>query len=345
MADRPILYLTRLLPEPGPALLAEAFSVRGSHEDRSPSREELLAGVPGAQAILCLILDRIDAEVMEAAGPGLRVISNYGVGFDNIDVKAATEREILVTNTPDVLTETTADLAWALILGAARRLAEGDALVRAGGWEQWGPSFMLGWDVYGKTLGIVGMGRIGQAVARRSLGFGMRVLYTRRSGALAAAELPPAATWEYRPELHGLLAEADIVSLHVPSSAETRHLIGERELGLMKSTAILVNTARGPVVDEESLVRALRAGRPGAAGLDVYENEPRLAPGLADLPNTVLLPHLGSATRETRGRMAELAVVNAAAALRGEVVPHPVNPEVLQDGRLPLRYHGGGALL
>jgi glyoxylate reductase len=318
-------------------LLEESFEVGGNREDRALSREEVLAGVPGTEVLLCLILDRVDDDVLAAAGPSLRVVSNFGVGFDNIDVAAATARGVLVTNTPGVLTGATADIAWALVLAAARRVIEGDALVRQGRWTGWEPFQLLGTDLEGKTLGVVGMGRIGQAVARRSLGFGMRVIYTRRSGPLEPERLPAGADWHYSESLDALLGQADVVSLHVPLGAETRHLIGARELALMKQGSILVNTARGPVVDEEALVTALRAGRPAAAGLDVYEHEPRLSEGLTQLPNTVLLPHLGSATHETRGRMAVLAVENVARALAGEVVPHPVNPAVLRDGRLRMR--------
>jgi glyoxylate reductase len=328
----PRLFLTRRLPDPGPALLSRAFDVRGNLEDRALSRVELLAGVQGAEAILCLILDRIDEAVLEAAGPSLRVVSNFGVGFDNIDVPAATARSILVTNTPGVLTGATADLTWALILAAARRVVEGDMLVRQGRWQGWEPSQLLGMDLEGKTLGVVGLGRIGRAVARRAVGFDMRVIYTRRSGRVPDDEVPPGSSWEHRPSLTDLLAEADIVSLHVPLVAETRHLIGAHELTRMRRTSILVNTARGPVVDEAALVEALRAGTPAVAALDVYEHEPQLSFGLAGLTNSVLLPHLGSATRETRGRMAALAVRNAEAALAGEPVPHPVNPEVLSGG-------------
>ena len=269
---------------------------------------------------------------MDAAGPQLRVISNMAVGVDNIDVAAATARGILVTNTPGVLTDATADLAWALILSTVRRVLEGDRMVREGRFQLWSPFMLLGRSVAGATLGIVGMGRIGQAVARRALGWDMKVLYTRRSGPLSAGQVPHGAAWEHRAALDDLLVEADIVTLHVPLTPDTRHLIGARELALMKPGAYLINTARGPVVDEAALVEALRSGHLGGAGLDVYEHEPRLAPGLAGLPNVTLLPHLGSATVETRGRMAELAALNAIAAVKGEAAPHTVNPEVLGVG-------------
>lgn len=329
--DKPSLFLTRRIPDPGMALLRDAFAVIGGDEDCPLAREDLLRGVADAEpaVVLCLLTDAIDAAVMDAAGSALRVISSMAVGVDNIDVAAATARSILVTNTPGVLTDATADLAWALILSTVRRVVEGDAMVREGRFQLWSPFMLLGRSMVGATLGIVGMGRIGQAVARRALGWDMKVVYTRQSDPLPAAEVPAGAHWEYRTALDDLLREADIVSLHVPLTPATRHLIGARELALMKPGSYLVNTARGPVVDEAALVEALRNGHLGGAGLDVYEREPELAPGLAGLPNVTLLPHLGSATVETRGRMAELAALNAISAVRGEPVPHPVNPEVL----------------
>ena len=326
------MLLTRLIPEPGPSLLREAADLVREPEDRGLSRTELLASVAEVDGLLCVLTDRIDDDVLEAAGPRLRVVSTLAVGFDNIDVESATRRGVLVANTPGVLTEATADLAWALILTVSRRVVEGDRFVRAGAFSEWTPTTLLGHDVFGRTLGIVGMGRIGRAVASRAVGFGMRVLYTRRSGPLPPGAVPAGADWQHEADLEGLLRAADIVSLHVPLTPETHHLVGERELALLRPGAVLVNTARGPVVDEAALVEALCSGRLWAAGLDVYEAEPRLAPGLADLPNVVLLPHVGSGTVETRGRMAALAVGNLLAGLRGEPVPHPVNPQVLQQG-------------
>jgi glyoxylate reductase len=331
-ALKPRLFLTRRIPDPGLVLIREVFAVTGGVEDRPLEREALLRGVTGADALVCLLTETIDGPVMDAAGPQLRVISNMAVGVDNIDVAAATARGILVTNTPGVLTDATADLAWALILSTVRRVVEGDRMVRDGRFQLWSPFMLLGRSVAGATLGIVGMGRIGQAVAKRALGWDMNVIYTRRSGPLPAGHAPSGARWEFRPSLDELLREADIVSLHVPLTPETRHLIGARELALMKPGSYLVNTSRGPVVDEAALVEALRSGHLGGAGLDVYEREPQLAPGLSELPNATLLPHLGSATVETRGRMAELAALNAIAAVRGEPVPHMVNPEVLAAG-------------
>ncbi|MCE5253005.1 MAG: D-glycerate dehydrogenase [Actinomycetia bacterium] len=329
MSTKPRLFLTRRIPEPGFSLAQEAFIVTGGDEDRPLERDSLLRGVAGADALLCLLTDTVDGAVIDAAGPRLRVISNMAVGFDNIDVPAATERGILVTNTPGVLTDATADLAWALILSVARRVVEGDRMVREGRFEEWSPFLLLGRAVAGATLGIVGMGRIGQAVARRALGWDMRVVYARKSGPLRPEQVPPGARWEHQQDLDDVLRQADIVSLHVPLDAATRHLIGSRELHLMRPGAFLVNTARGPIVDERALVEALAEGHLGGAGLDVYESEPCLAPGLAGLSNVVLLPHLGSATVETRGRMAELAVQNAIAAVNAEPVENAVNPEVL----------------
>lgn len=334
-APKPRLFLTRRIPEPGFSLAHEAFAVTGGDEDRPLARDRLLRGVPEADAVLCLLTETIDEEVMETAGGRLRVISNMAVGYDNIDVPAATERGILVTNTPGVLTDATADLSWALILSVARRVVEGDRMVKEGRFERWSPFLLLGRAVAGATLGIVGMGRIGQAVARRALGWDMRVLYLRTGGPLAPEQIPRGARWEYRAVLDDILREADIVSLHVPLDSGTRHLIGARELGLMRPGSYLVNTSRGPVVDEGALVESLDSGHLGGAGLDVYESEPRLAPGLAGLSNVVLLPHLGSATVEARGRMAELAVRNAIAAVRGQPPEHVVNPEVLSRRMAP----------
>lgn len=326
---RPRLFLTRRIPEPGLSLAREVFTVTGGDEDRPLERSALLKGVAGVDAILCLLNDAVDAVVMDAAGPRLRVISNMAVGYDNIDLAAAAERGIVVTNTPGVLTDATADLTWALILSVVRRVVEGDRMVRDGRFERWSPFLLLGRDVAGATLGIVGMGRIGRAVAQRAMGWNMRVLYVKARGPLVPEQIPPGAEWEYCRELDDLLARADIVSLHVPLDSSTWHLIGERELGLMRPGSYLVNTSRGPVVDEAALVRSLKGGHLGGAGLDVYEAEPELTPGLAELENVVLLPHLGSATVETRGRMSELAVRNAIGVLRGDQVEHVVNPEVL----------------
>lgn len=262
----------------------------------------------GADALLCLLTDRIDARFLEGARH-LRIVANMAVGTDNVDLAAAARLRIPVSNTPDVLTDATADLTFALLLAAARRLTWADHFVRGGGFVCWSPDVGIGLDVTGRTLGIVGAGRIGRAVAERARGFRMEVLFHSRSGGIALDEL---------------LARSDFVSLHLPLGAKTRHLIGARELASMKKTAVLVNTARGPIVDEAALVHALRSGQIAAAGLDVFEHEPALAPGLADLPQVVLAPHVGSATIATRDRMAEVAATNVVAALRGETIPNRV---------------------
>jgi lactate dehydrogenase-like 2-hydroxyacid dehydrogenase len=293
--------------------------------DRNLSRAELLAAVPSRHALLTMLNDVIDEQILEAAGPSCRVVANYAVGFNNIDLAAATRRGILVTNTPGVLTETTADLAWALIMAVARRICESQVLLRAGKWDGWGPLQYLGQDIHGATLAIIGAGRIGTAVGLRGTGFRMRLLYV---DCLDNPELDRVGG--RRVDLDTALGEADFVSLHVPLTLKTRHLIGRRELELMKPTACLINTARGAVIDEPALVEALRSRRIAGAGLDVYENEPALAPGLAELDNVVCIPHLGSATEATRSRMAVMAAANILAALRGREPPNLVNREVLK---------------
>ena len=312
------VLVTREIPEAGLNLLGD-FDVTVLFE-RPPTRDELLEAVRGASGVLATATEKMDGEVMDAAGDGLRIIANMAVGYDNIDVKAAKERGITVTNTPGVLDETTADVAFMLVLAAARRLGEGERLLRAGRWEWWGPKQLRGLDVWGKALGIVGMGRIGLAVARRAKGFGMEILYHNRSRN-GDAEKELGARYL---DLEDLLRESDFVSIHTPLTEETRHLIGERELGLMRETAVLVNTSRGPVVDEAALAQALRDGSIFAAGLDVYEEEPKVNPELLELENAVLAPHIGSATIETRDRMATLAAENLAAVLRGEQPKTPV---------------------
>ncbi|MBV8611520.1 MAG: D-glycerate dehydrogenase [Singulisphaera sp.] len=320
------VFITQPIPEPGPSLVrADGRAVVMNPEDRVLSHEELRAAVAGHDAVLCLLTDRIDAEVLEAAA-GCRVFANMAVGYNNIDVAEASRRGILVTNTPDVLTEATADLTWALLLGIARRVVEGDAEMRSGRFPGWGPLYLLGGDVTGRALGLIGPGRIAAAVARRALGFDMTLLY---HGRRPSPELD--ALGARQVALETLLAESDFVSLHVPLDAETHHLIDAAALARMKPTAYLINTARGPVVDEAALVEALRSGRIAGAGLDVYEDEPRLAEGLAECRNTVLLPHLGSATRATRAAMARMAAENVVAALRGRRPPNLVNPEIWPD--------------
>lgn len=323
---KPKVLCTRELPGPAMERLARETELTLNRENRPLTQAELLELVPGKDGLLSLLTEDINRRVLEAGRPTLKVVSNYAVGFNNIDVKAATELGILVCNTPGVLTETTADLAWALIMAVARRVVEGDQFMRAGRYRGWEPQLLLGSDVFGKTIGIIGLGRIGQAVARRAHGFSMRVLYYDPRRLEIDEEKILGVTYVELPEL---LRESDYVTIHVPLTPETHHLIGEKELRMMKPGAYLINTARGPIVDETALVRALAERRIAGAGLDVYENEPAMAPGLAELPNVVLLPHLGSASRETRERMADMAVDNLLSALRGERPRHLVNPEVL----------------
>jgi glyoxylate reductase len=317
MAEK--VLVTREIPEAGLRVL-EPFDVTVLHE-RPPERDELLAAVRGASGILSTATETIDEEVMDAAGEGLRVIANMAVGYDNVDVKAAGERDVVVTNTPGVLDETTADVAFMLMLAAARRLGEGERLMRAGTWEWWGPKQLMGRDVWGKRLGIVGFGRIGQAVARRARGFGMEVLYHNRSRREEAEREVEARYMD----LDELLDTADFISIHTPLTPETAHLIGAEELRRMKPETVLVNTSRGPVIDEAALADALAERRIFAAGLDVYENEPEVHPKLLELENLVLAPHIGSASVETREKMAALAAENLAAVLRGEEPKTPVN--------------------
>lgn len=319
------VYVTREIPRPGIELLLDACSnVEINPDDRVLAPDELLAAVRGRDAVLCLLTDTINAAVLDAAR-GAKVFANYAVGYNNIDVPAATARRIIVTNTPGVLTDATADLTWALLFAVARRIPEGDRFTRAGKFTGWAPMLLLGGDISDRTLGIIGAGRIGTAVALRSRGFRMRVLYFDK----AQNEALEQAVGATRVDLDTLLRESDFVSLHVNLDPTTHHLIGARELALMKPTAYLINTSRGPVVDEAALVDALRQRRIAGAGLDVFENEPALAPGLAELDNAVIPPHLGSATIGTRTRMATLAATNLLAALRGERPPNIVNPEVL----------------
>lgn len=324
--SRPRVFACRPLLGRALAILEQRCEVRVWPEaDRPPPREVLLEEAREAEGLVTLVTDRVDEPLLQAA-PRLRVVSNVAVGYDNVDVAAATRRGVVVTNTPDVLTETTADLAWALMLAAARRVAEADRFTRAGEWRGWSLELMLGQDVHGRTLGVVGLGRIGRAVARRAVGFGMRVLYTSRQRH-EDAERELGVQWR---ALDDLLAEADFVTLHTPLTAETRHLIHRERLRRMKRTAVLVNTSRGAVVDEAALVEALREGWIWAAGLDVFEQEP-LPPDspLLTMDNVVLAPHVGSASFATRARMCEMAAENCVAVLSGQRPPHPVNPEVL----------------
>ncbi|WNG19359.1 2-hydroxyacid dehydrogenase [Cystobacter fuscus] len=320
----PRVFVTRHLPGEALARLAVHTSPRVWPEPLPPPPEVLQAEAREAEGLITLLTDRID-EALLAQAPHLRVVSNVAVGHDNIDVGACTARRIAVGNTPGVLTETTADFAFALLLGLARRVAEADAYVRAGQWRTWEPGLLLGPDVHGATLGIVGLGAIGAAVARRARGFGMRLLYVNRR---ARPELE-AELGLTRVDKATLLAQADVVSLHVPLSPETRHWLGRAELAAMKPGALLVNTARGPVVDQSALVDALRSGHLGGAALDVTDPEPLpLDSPLLHLPRVLLAPHIASASHATRGRMASMAVDNLLAALEGRPPPNCVNPEI-----------------
>jgi len=312
------VLVTREIPEAGLRPL-EDYDLTVLSE-APPARDELLEAAEGAVGVLSNVTEKMDAEFMDAAGEGLKVIANMAVGYDNVEVEAARGRGIVVTNTPGVLDETTADTAFMLLLAAARRLGESERTLRAGDWEWWGPKLFVGVDVWGKKLGIVGMGRIGQAVARRGRGFGMEILYHNRSRKEDAEKEIDAR----RVDLDELLETADFVSVHTPLTDETRHLIGPGELDKMKPTAVLVNTSRGPVVDEGALADALSEGRIFAAGLDVYEEEPKVHPKLLALENAVLAPHIGSGSQETRDRMAVLAAENVVAVLAGEGPKTPV---------------------
>jgi glyoxylate reductase len=327
MTDRPPVLVTRHLADEVMRFLDEHCTVVVNDEDRPMPRERLLVEVKGKRGLLPMLTDRIDEELLDAAGPDLTVVANFAVGYDNVDVAACTARGVLVTNTPDVLTDATADIAWSLILAASRRLGEGERLIRTGRSWAWAPDFMLGREVTGKTLGVVGMGRIGQAVAARARGFRMRILYHSRT---RKAEAEAALGAKHR-DLPTLLAESDIVSIHVSLSEETHHLFGAEEFRAMKPSAVFVNTTRGPVVDEEALATALERGDIFAAGLDVYEKEPEVHSNLLSLENVVLVPHLGSATVETRTAMGMLAAENLVSALEGKRPPSLVNPEALES--------------
>jgi glyoxylate reductase len=315
------IVVTRRIPEPALELLGAAGEVWLSPHDRPMTTDELYAAVAGADAVVTLLHDRVDDAFLDAAGPGLRVVANVAVGYDNIDGPACARRGVVATNTPGVLVDATADIAMALILMSTRRLGEAERMVREGGSWSWSMFFMLGTGLQGKTLGIVGLGQIGAATARRARAFGMRIAYAGRRRAAPGLESELGAEML---DLDELLAAADVVSVHTPLSDATRHLIDARRLALMKPTAHLVNTSRGPVVDEAALAAALRAGTIAGAGLDVFEREPEIHPGLRGLENVVLIPHLGSATIETRTAMGVLAAENAVAVLAGDDPPTPI---------------------
>ena len=308
------VLLTRRMPSAAAEVLkAAGLAVDIIDTSAPPTRAELIARAQGCAGIIQMLSDKIDAEFLDAVGPQLKIVANYAVGFDNIDLEACKSRNIRASNTPGVLTEATADLTWTLILAAARHACAGDRTMRSGKWLGWAPIQLLGLELSGATLGILGAGRIGTAVARRSVGFNMKILYSD-TVANQRIERELGAT---RVEFEQLIAESDVLSLHIPLTPDARHLIGKPQFQAMKPTAVLINTARGPIIDEAALVEALRTGEIAAAGLDVYEYEPRMAHGLAELPNAVLLPHLGSATTTTRGKMAAMAAENVVAALTG----------------------------
>ena len=317
MAEK--VLVTREIPESGLDPL-EGFEITVLSE-LPPGRDVLLEAARGIDGVLSTLTEQMDAEFMAAAGDGLKVIANMAVGYDNVDLEVANERGIIVTNTPEVLNETTADTAFMLMLAAARRLGEGERIVRSGRWEAWGPKMLLGPDVWGKQLGILGFGRIGQAVARRAKGFGMEIFYWGRSQKEEAEEELGARYLK----LGELLETCDFFSIHTPLTEETTHLIGTEEFEKMRTEAVLVNTSRGPVVDEAALADALAEGRIFAAGLDVYEEEPKVHPKLLELENVVLAPHIGSASIETRNKMAATAGEDLRAVLQGEQPKYPVN--------------------
>lgn len=323
---KPKVLVTGKLPDQIMNTLARHCDLEANGEDKPMDMDAILASIPGKDGLLSMITDRVDEDLMIRA-PRLRIIAQMAVGYNNIDVDAATRRGIAVTNTPGVLTDATAELAFALLLAVARRVVEGDKMVRAGHFRYWAPFLFLGSQVSGKTLGIIGMGRIGQAVAKRASGFDMKILYNNRE------RLSPSEEKKYGAQFRGLdalLSESDFVSVHVPLTDKTKHLISKKELNIMKKTAFLINTSRGPVVNERDLVEALRTGVIAGAGIDVYENEPALEPGLSELENAVLLPHVGSGTVETRTKMAEMAAESLLAGLAGKVPPRMLNPEVFQ---------------
>ena len=325
---RPPVLVTRRLPQEALDRIAAWCDMTLYDGEGAMARDQLLTEVAGKTGAITLLTDRVDEEFLDVAGPELKIVANYAVGFDNIDVEACTRHGVLACNTPEVLTETTADTAFALMMAAARRIAEGDRFIRSGTPWIWGPLMLLGQDVHHATLGIVGFGRIGQALARRARGFAMRVLYYDMYRPPAEVELELGA--EYR-ELEDLLRESDFVSLHTNLTPQTRHLINADRLAMMKPTSVLVNTSRGPVIDEQALARALKQGQIFAAGLDVFEREPDVHPGLLACDNVVLIPHLGSATVKTRLAMANLAVDNLLAALEARRPPALLNPQAWEQ--------------
>ncbi|MHA2378498.1 MAG: 2-hydroxyacid dehydrogenase [Candidatus Thorarchaeota archaeon] len=324
------VFITRMIPDIGLDAIDAEFETTVWEQEMPPSKSEIIQNARECSGIVTLLSDPIDTEVIEFL-PLLKVISQYAVGFDNIDISAATRRGIIVTNTPGVLTETTADLAWTLIMSACRRITEADRYVRDGEWKvAWGPKMLLGRDVHKATLGIIGLGRIGRAVARRATGFSMKILYHSRTKNDESVEIER-ETGAERSDLETLLQESDVITIHVPLSEDTRNMIGSHEIAMMKPGAVLVNTSRGSVVDEDALYQSLKSGHLGGAGLDVFRHEPvSLQNPLLELPNVVVVPHIGSASIATRDRMAQICAGNLIAALQGVVPPNIVNPEVIQ---------------
>src|SRR5579884_1599401 len=322
----PRVYVMRVIPEQGIDLLRQHAEVDVNETDRPLTQDDLKNKAAEYDALVTLLTDNIDRKVLEAGKDRLRLVANVAVGYDNIDVQAATDNGIMVTNTPGVLTETTADFAWALLMTVARRVCESQAFLRAGKYRGWGILMMLGEDIHDKTIGVVGFGRIGQAVAQRATGFNMRILYY---DPVTQAEEAAARVGAEQVNLDTLLRESDYVTIHTPLTPETHHLIGATQFEIMKPTAYLINTSRGPVVDEAALARALEAKQIKGAALDVFENEPEVYPELLELDNVVLTPHVASASVATRGRMSTLAAENVIAAFEGERPPTLLNPEVL----------------
>lgn len=320
------VYITRAIPKPAIDLLKEHFEVEVNMEDRVLTKEELLQKVRGRDGVLCLLTDNIDAEVFEAAGSNCKIFANYAVGYNNIDLAEATKRGIVITNTPGVLDNATADLAWALLMTVSRRISEGDKFTKEGKFKGWGPLMFLGLDITGKTIGVVGAGRIGYNFARKAKAFDMKIIYTGSNKKDYMEELGA-----YYVDKETLLRQSDFISLHVPLIPSTKYYIDEKELSIMKETAVLINTSRGPVVNEKALVKALKEGWIWGAGLDVFENEPLIEPELMELDNVTIVPHIGSATIETRTNMGLIAAQNIVKVLKGEKPDTCVNPEVLAE--------------
>ena len=326
--SKELVYITREIPEKGINILSKKFKLKINDKNRNLTKDEIINNAKNAVALVTMLGDNIDSELMDSL-PQLKVVANYAVGYNNIDIEAASKRAIAVTNTPDVLTETTADLSWGLILSTARRIVETDKYNRAGKYNGWAPTLLLGREVHHSKLGIIGLGRVGKAVARRAKGFGMKVFYNNRKrlGRKKERELEV----EYR-DLKGLLRESDFISINAPLNDSTYHLLGEEEFEIMKEKAIVINTGRGAIIDEKALVKALKEGEIAGAGLDVYENEPKVEKGLLKMDNVVLTPHIGSATYEARIKMAELAAEGLISAYEGKYIHNLVNEEVINEG-------------